>query len=101
MEMPAQPQQFCPLCGAEVPSSARYPRHVCPACYEKAADVRGRKLEFYNVSFSGGYEARYTDTHEPYDSHECYIDGVKCHADEARFGGIVISPVEKSSAQST
>jgi hypothetical protein len=26
--------------------------------------------------------------------HVCYIKGVKCHANEARFGGIVISPAQ-------
>ena len=32
----------------------------------------------------------FADTGEPYDSHDRWIDGVACHADEARFGGIVI-----------
>lgn len=39
---------------------------------------------------SGGYEAVITDTQEKYPSHICYIEGHKCWADEARFGGIVI-----------
>ena len=30
------------------------------------------------------------DTGDSYDSHDCWIDGVACRADEARFGGIVI-----------
>lgn len=42
----------------------------------------------------GGFVARYADTDELYDSHQCFIDGVRCHAGEARFGGIVIEPVE-------
>jgi hypothetical protein len=38
--------------------------------------------------------ARYADTGEAYASHVCYIDGVACYADEARFGGIVIQTVK-------
>ncbi|MGD8759525.1 MAG: hypothetical protein PVJ07_04685 [Anaerolineales bacterium] len=38
--------------------------------------------------------ARYADTGEAYASHDCFIDGVACYADEARFGGIVIQAVE-------
>jgi len=50
----------------------------------------GRLLEFFNESVSGGYRARFADDHTDYQSHECYIDGVRCIADEAHFGGIVI-----------
>jgi len=34
------------------------------------------------------------DSKEEYKSHDCYIDGIKCRADEARFGGIVIEVVQ-------
>lgn len=34
--------------------------------------------------------APYQDTDEAYDSHQCFIAGIRCHVDEARFGGIVI-----------
>lgn len=44
------------------------------------------------MSFSGGFAAIYDDTHEESDSHICYIDGVRCWADEAHMGGIVIQP---------
>ena len=50
-------------------------------------------LEFSNVSWSGGFAAPYADTGEEYTSHECFVGSVKCHADEARFGGIVIEAV--------
>jgi hypothetical protein len=42
---------------------------------------------------SGGYSAEYADTGDPYESHECFVDGIACYADETRFGGIVIEPV--------
>ena len=57
-----------------------------------AADENGRRLSFTNVALSGGFAALYGDTHEERASHVCYINGIKCWADEARFGGIVIQP---------
>jgi hypothetical protein len=62
-------------------------------CAGKAASADGRLLEFSNVDMSGGFNARYVDTGAKYLTHECFIDGVKCHAGEARFGGIVIEVV--------
>jgi hypothetical protein len=86
--------QSCPICSTPVPPNPRYPRYLCPSCSGKATSEDGRLLEFSNVSMSGGFAARYADTGEEYASHECFVDGVKCHADEARFGGIVIEVVE-------
>jgi hypothetical protein len=82
---------FCPLCGAVVPTTERYPRALCGACAALACDAHGRSLEFFNESLSGGFIAQYADTGEPYPSHECWVRGVLCWADEARFGGIVVS----------
>ena len=86
--------QHCPICSAAVRPYPRYPRYVCRDCAEGATSADGRALTFDNVSFSGGYIAQYADTGEVYPSHECFIAGVRCHADEARFGGIVIETVE-------
>lgn len=83
-------EQKCPVCHARVERSLRYPHHVCENCCQRATDEVGRPLTFANVSFSGGFAALYRDTHEERDSHICYIDGVKCWADEAHMGGIVI-----------
>lgn len=84
--------QTCPICNTTVEPSSRYPKYICNDCYKKATDINGRKLRFYNVSMSGGYIAYYADSNdkEEYESHDCYIDTVKCRADEAYFGGIVI-----------
>jgi len=35
------------------------------------------------------------ETSEPHASHICYIRGIRCYADEARFGGIVIQVLQK------
>ncbi|XYI03153.1 recombinase family protein [Sorangium sp. So ce1128] len=85
----------CPTCGDPVEPWPRYPRAVCGICQREATDEGGRPLEFFNTSIGGGFGARYADTREPRDSHACVIRGVRCRADEARFGGIVIQSVEK------
>lgn len=84
----------CPICSTPVRHWARYPTAVCDACFEKACDGQGRKLGFYNVSVGGGFKAKVVETGEENENHICYIEGVKCWADEARFGGIVIQPFE-------
>lgn len=84
--------QLCPICRASVPPSPRYPRYVCARCCARAATAEGRPLVFYNLDLAGGFVARRADTGEVHPGHECFIDGVRCLADEARFGGIVVEP---------
>jgi hypothetical protein len=83
----------CPICSTPTQYFSRYPRAVCNDCYSKASDVQGRKLSFFNTSMSGGFEAIVAETKQEYPSNICYINGVKCWADEARFGGIVIETI--------
>ena len=80
----------CPICAAPLSANPRYPKYVCPECASKAVAPNGRPLSFSNVGLSGGYIARYADTGTEYQSHECLVGDVRCLADEARFGGIVI-----------
>lgn len=51
-----------------------------------------------NVSQSyplcGGFYALVRESGRPHPSHECFIRGRRCYADEARFGSIVIQIVE-------
>jgi hypothetical protein len=82
--------QRCPICGQAVVPTPRYPRYVCATCQRKAAASDGRPLRFFNLTLTGGFGAEYADNGDPYASHECYIDGVKCVADEAYLGGIVV-----------
>jgi hypothetical protein len=84
----------CPICAAKLDLYERYPRYVCPSCAEKTCDARGRKVSFRNLSFEGGCEGYYPDTGEKYQKNECFIDGRSCHADEARFGGIVVQVID-------
>jgi hypothetical protein len=71
-------------------AGGRYPRRVCASCVERACDEEGRRLRFSNTGLSGGFVARYADGGAERASHECFIDGVRCWADEAYFGGIVV-----------
>ncbi len=80
----------CPICLRKIEKSFRYPNYVCSDCCKRASDEKERLLNFYNIDLSGGFWGRYVDTKETYESHYCYIDGVKCYANEAHFGGIVI-----------
>ena len=81
----------CPVCGKQGESSPRYPRYICVECGHRATDENCRGLWFTNESVSGGFIAYYRDTNERRDSHICFVDGVKCWADEAHMGGIVVS----------
>ena len=88
--------QVCPICFNSVQPSERYPNYVCRDCAKLARSLDGRELVFFNVSISGGFAAQYADTGEEYNTHVCYINGIKCHADEHHFGGIVIVKAENS-----
>lgn len=90
MEVDQDRIQLCPICGAHVRHNTRYPRYLCRDCAGLATSADGRCLEFANVGFSGGFVARFADSGEIYDSHLCFVRGVACRADEARFGGIVV-----------
>ncbi len=87
----------CPLCGQSMPFNPRYPRAVCGECARHACDSLGRPLDFYNEDMSGGFVAVYRDTGQPYLNHVCFIGGVRCRADEAYMGGIVVQIMEEFS----
>ena len=71
----------------------RFPEGAGCACAAKAASADGRPLRLENESLSGGLQGSYADDGRPYESPECYIGGVRCRAEEARFGGVVIQVV--------
>lgn len=82
----------CPICGATgLPAMSRYPAYVCHGCAARACSADGRPLRFTNQGAWGGFLAAYADTDAPYPGGgRCWIDGIACIADEARFGGIVV-----------
>ena len=85
-----------PICGTEQPAVPRYPDYLCRACVARASTSDGRRLVLVNTSLTGGFAARYADDEELCEevtvTHIVYVDGVRCWADEARFGGIVVQP---------
>ncbi len=90
--------QNCPICIAAVPQTSRYPNYVCPECIAKATDINGNPVLFTNrkpknrLQMPFGVQGKYIDKRKSYNSQICYISGIKCYADEAYFGGIVIRP---------
>lgn len=89
------PSQRCPICRTKVSPSSRHPRYVCPACVALAQSHDGRRVEFSNATIFGGLAGRYLDNGERYARAQCFIEGVRCEAGEARFGGVVIEPVQR------
>lgn len=83
------PQQFCPLCKKNVYFIPRYPNYVCADCIDTGTFTDdGKKISFSNVDYTGGFMSIIDGVKGT--EHVCYIKGVKCRADESRFGGIVI-----------
>ena len=83
----------CPICKQDRETMERYPNSVCNDCcitgvFASNSDTADR-IEFGNVDFSGGFQSCVNGVIG--EQHECYIKGRKCYANEARFGGIVIS----------
>jgi hypothetical protein len=93
--------QPCPVCATPCPQSPRYPDNICADCVMRAVDECGRSLVFSNLfpESLGGFQALYADTGERLDTPEdgclCFIDGVRCWAREAYFGGVVVQPTRK------
>jgi hypothetical protein len=83
----------CPICGAPVLGSPRYPRKVCLACVLEATDAEGRSIHFTNTDLSGGFEARRSDVGTSHPGGECFVRGIRCQAEESKFGGIVVQPI--------
>ena len=84
----------CPICNCSLDLVERYPRYVCADCAAKTTDSSGRRVDFRNLDFVGGCGGFYPDTEEIYPSDDCFINGIACFAQEARFGGIVIQTKE-------
>ncbi|GED09378.1 ADP-ribosylglycohydrolase family protein [Cellulosimicrobium cellulans] len=93
--------QFCPLCGTLLRENPRYPRHVCAWCSSDVTDEAGRAVSLTNVDFGGGYQAHYLDRSPASDAvrgGRVWIGGVEHQARDARFGGIVVEPLDDDAA---
>lgn len=101
----------CGVCKTtKIPTSQRYPNLVCGECIKKAVDIDGNIVTYSNDNYSGGFISYHHVVNSnsnantiPNDNveivqkndHDCWINGYKCYANEARFGGIVIELLEK------
>jgi hypothetical protein len=88
------PTQQCPLCHKSVYYQARYPDYICQGCLTLHGTLTrsGKTITFSNVDFYGGFMSQVEGETEIGDTSTCYVNGVRCSAQEARFGGIVVSP---------
>jgi hypothetical protein len=90
----------CPICAAPVALWPRHPKLVCSACVCAAVDGNGRALRFGNTGPLGtGFRAALPDGSEPREPHTCFVRGVRCFADEGRFGGVVVEVFDEGSAR--
>ena len=87
--------QRCPICRVQVEANGRYPRYLCDACSSRTVDAFGRGLSFRNTSLGGGLAAADVASGQSHDCQACFVDGVPCWADEARFGGIVVQAIDR------
>lgn len=82
----------CPICFHLRETIERYPNSVCLDCCNTGifTDISQKTtISFGNIDFSGGFQSVVNGVVG--NQHICYIKGHQCRADEARFGGIVIS----------
>ena len=75
---------------------------MCNECQKNKFDKDGNIVNYSNIDFCGGFISYHqvTNISGQYEvieksDHECWINGYKCYADEARFGGIVIEWIEE------
>ena len=86
---PQADETTCAICSAPVPLSPRTPKRVCAVCALEAVDAKGQSLRFLNEDMTGGFVAINGDGSRS-DNHVCFVRGMRCWADEAYFGGIVV-----------
>ena len=87
----------CPLClGIMTYYLDRYPKMICHKCANgdngKIIDNFGNDVSFSNIDIYGGFASHHKINNEIVykTDHICWINTVKCYANEMRFGGIVI-----------
>lgn len=101
-----QEMHSCPLCaGHLLYFTPRYPKAICSKCSDsEIKDSDNNLVSFHNIDLTGGFISRHIINNHDNDNvvekaeHICWINNstkdIKCYADEARFGGIVIQVLE-------
>lgn len=84
----------CPICDRPAIGHAWQYDTICDACYAKPVCRDGRRVDGYNTSFGGGFEAAHVDDKSVCDQvtrdGKVWIDGAECHMGEAKFGGVFV-----------
>ena len=94
----SEPTQECPICKCGVRYDGRYTRYVCNECQKNSPPLTedGEKIVFGNEGHWGGFLSVVNNQKTEVPIHKCYINGIECYADEARFGGIVIQAAKQA-----
>ena len=82
----------CPICKTFRQALHRYPNEICSECEKKAVTKDGQSIRFANTDMFGGCVGIVNN--QKVNTNICYVNGIKCLAYEARFGGITVG-VEK------
>jgi len=88
----------CPLCLDILTYYLdRYPKMICHKCANgdngKIIDNFGNDVSFSNIDIYGGFASHHKINNNEIvhkTDHICWINSIKCYANEMRFGGIVI-----------
>ena len=81
----------CPICKNDMLLFNRYPNRICNKCSELTVTEEKKNIYFGNIDIYGGFMSIVDGNIG--DIHECYVNDIKCYAEEGRFGGIIISKV--------
>ena len=87
----------CPICSEVRETMERYPDSVCQDCCNTgifADPSQTTTINFGNTDYNGGFQSCINGVVG--NQHICYIKGHQCFANEARFGGIVISYTDEA-----
>lgn len=80
---PNEAEQRCPICNSGGRYNPRYPDHVCKACLQGGVEVDGVLMALR--------ELRTWDKGPVL----CFVQGLRCVAREAYFGGTVVQPADE------
>lgn len=99
VDAPAGPTHPCPVCGRPTGHDDRYRAAVCAACRQRTSDRDGRRVIGHNEGLAGGLIVFYAESPsgpqteiagDVLDTGRCWIDGIACTIEAARFGGVVV-----------
>ena len=78
----------CQICKRGRQALQRYPNEICTECENKAVTKDGEPIYFANTDVWGGCVG--VVNKQRVNTNICYVNGIKCLAYEARFGGITV-----------